>query len=120
MPEPTFKKDGRVLPISESTRKRNPELYGAVGGLQAKEPKPNQRSQGQDCQLEQGQESVGYRIKLIVVSRRRMDAHDNLRSSLKPIVDQITASLGFASDDDPALKWSYSQITGRDSDDRKD
>jgi hypothetical protein len=36
------------------------------------------------------------------------DDHDNLRSSLKPLVDAIAATLGLP-DKDPRLRWEYSQ-----------
>lgn len=88
-----------------------------LAGLQAQVAKPARRRQSEDCQLVESKEGMAYRISLIVVSRRRMDGHDNLRTALKPIVDSITESLGFKSDDDPRLSWRYNQISGgRDSD----
>ena len=37
-----------------------------------------------------------------------MDSHDNLRASLKPLVDAIALSIG-TTDDNKALRWQYSQ-----------
>lgn len=84
----------------------------AVGAVEAKKPEPDQRREAQDRELGSVQEGVAYRISLIVFSRKKMDAHDNLRSAAKPIVDRITEDLGFGSDNDPRLTWEYHQITG--------
>lgn len=86
---------------------------GVLGAVETKVAKPNKRSEIENSELVRGQQGLAFRIRLIVVSRRRMDAHDNLRSACKPVVDAITESLGFKSDDDPALEWNYSQISGR-------
>lgn len=42
------------------------------------------------------------------------DGHDNLRASLKPLVDAIAETLGVP-DDHPGIAWEYSQseTTGR-------
>ncbi len=40
--------------------------------------------------------------------RGTLDEHDNLRASLKPLVDAIAATLG-VSDDDDRVAWEYSQ-----------
>lgn len=47
-------------------------------------------------------------MTLLVRSRSLMDSHDNLRASLKPLVDAIALSMG-VSDDNPALRWQYEQ-----------
>jgi hypothetical protein len=88
-----------------------PENAGALAGLQTQKPKPPRGSEGEDRQLEEVPQGVGYRITFVVLSKRRMDEHDNLRSSVKPYADFITAALGFKSDDDPALEWHYRQLT---------
>lgn len=56
---------------------------------------------------------MAFRVSLIVVCRRRMDEHDNLRAACKPLVDAITESLGFSSDDDPRLQWNYDQLVAK-------
>lgn len=108
-----LKVTGRILPISEATKRRNPEIYGRakpVAGLRPEKPEPDQRSQGQNRELEQGKESPHYRISFTVYRKRLLDSHDNARSALKALVDAITASLGFRSDDCPELIWEYHQI----------
>jgi hypothetical protein len=109
----TIKVTGRILPISEATKRRNPELWSSgpvVARLRAEKPQSDQRSEGQDRELEQGKESFSYRITISVFRKRLLDNHDNARSALKPIVDLITTTLGFASDDCPELEWEYHQI----------
>ena len=46
---------------------------------------------------------------MVVQTRRLMDSHDNLRSSLKPLVDAIAERLGVP-DNDPRLVWEYGQV----------
>ncbi|HUR93080.1 MAG TPA: hypothetical protein VMY76_00760 [Gemmatimonadales bacterium] len=41
-----------------------------------------------------------------------LDEHDNLRQALKPIADEVTRALGFASDRDPDLAFTYGQERG--------
>lgn len=81
-----------------------------VARLPNPERQPNKRSQSQDCQLDKSTRGVGYRITLISLRRKLVDGHDNLRTGAKPIVDCITRSLGFASDDNPRLQWEYAQV----------
>ena len=47
-------------------------------------------------------------VTLIAMLRREFDAHDNLRASLKPLVDAIAASLGVP-DNDRRVRWQYAQ-----------
>ena len=53
-------------------------------------------------------------IGLIRVSprRQRMDAHDNLPSALKAVVDSICQWLD-RDDADPTITWTYSQLLGK-------
>lgn len=92
----------------------NAHLF-AVGGVEAKKPKSNQRSEGQNSQLESRPPSLGYRVTLVQCRRRMLDSHDNMRTAVKPLVDAITETLGFKSDDDPRLKWEYGQCETRGS-----
>ncbi|WP_213956319.1 hypothetical protein [Variovorax sp. dw_954] len=53
------------------------------------------------------------RVTLVRVSPGRpLDAHDNLRGSLKAPVDQIAAWLG-RDDADPSIDWCYGQRPGK-------
>ena len=58
---------------------------------------------------EQGSGRACVRILMVVQTRRLMDSHDNLRSSLKPLVDAIAERLGVP-DNDPRLVWEYGQV----------
>ena len=53
-------------------------------------------------------EAVVLVVTLIAMLRREFDAHDNLRASLKPLVDAIAASLGVP-DNDRRVRWQYAQ-----------
>ncbi len=91
------------------------EAIGSVrplGPVETGKPKQGERGESADSKLVESPPSVGYCVTLIVCGRRRMDQHDNLRAACKPLVDAITKSLGFASDDTPLLEWRYDQITG--------
>lgn len=81
-----------------------------MGRLETPKPKPDQRGKAQDPELGGRPAGVGFSITLIVFCRRKMDQHDNLRSACKPLVDRITETLGFRSDDDPRLSWHYDQV----------
>lgn len=83
-----------------------------VVGLPDTQRQPDQRSEKQVGKLEKGSESVGYRVTLISIRSKRVDAHDNLRTGAKPLVDAITRSLGFTTDDTDKLEWNYHQIIG--------
>jgi hypothetical protein len=51
-------------------------------------------------------------IKIIRVSPRMLDGHDNLRHALKAVVDGIADRLGI-DDRDPRVTWEYGQEKGR-------
>lgn len=96
---------------SEAYRKRNPHLFlDSVGSAKRER---NQRREGEDRRVESVSESVRYRVTLISLRRRLVDAHDNLRTGHKPLVDRITQWLGFASDSDNRIEWNYEQFTTR-------
>lgn len=84
----------------------------AVAGLQDPKREPDQRSKIQDRQLEKGPKRMAIRVSIISVRKRFVDEHDNLRTGAKPLVDAITTSLGFTSDNDPRLHWEYGQVLG--------
>ena len=46
------------------------------------------------------------------VAPSALDAHDNLPAACKPVVDEIAAWLGLASDADPRVTWIYAQQRG--------
>lgn len=93
--------------LSEKLRRRiiadNPDVFRPV---EAKIAQPDQRGEGQNPQLETGPRRLAYRVSLVVLSRRAMDAHDNLPFSPKPLADAIAESLGL---DDAKIEWEYAQ-----------
>ena len=86
--------------------------FGPVAGLQDPQREPNQRRESQDRELDKSKEGLVFSITIISIRKRLVDAHDNLRTGAKPLVDQITRSLGFSGDDNPRLRWEYGQIIG--------
>lgn len=92
-----------------SIAKANPDL----GGLPNPKREPDLGRRSEDRQLEKSTRGVGYRITIISLRRKAVDGHDNLRTGAKPLVDCITRSLGFASDDNPRLQWEYGQVISK-------
>lgn len=82
----------------------------ALGPVADPKREPDKRGEGKDRGLVGGQARVGYCVTIVSFRRRLVDAHDNLRTGAKPLVDRITETLGFRSDDDPALTWQYVQL----------
>lgn len=95
--------------VSESIKRLNPDLFG-LGRVANPERQPDRGREGQDSELGGRPESLGYCVTIISCRRRLVDEHDNLRTGAKPLIDCITASLGFASDGDKRLKWCYEQF----------
>jgi hypothetical protein len=81
-----------------------------VAELVRAQPKPNQRRASQNPGVDCRAALVGYGIFIISYRTRLLDSHDNLRTAHKALVDRITESLGFRSDNDPRLQWSYEQV----------
>jgi hypothetical protein len=54
----------------------------------------------------------GCAITLTRIAPRELDAHDGLRSALKPVVDGVADFFG-CKDNDPRLSWQYEQRRGR-------
>ena len=52
-------------------------------------------------------------VTLTRVAPRPLDGHDNLRSSLKAVVDQLTDCLGLPNDRDGRVEWHYEQRKGK-------
>lgn len=68
---------------------------------------------------------VGWRLKplakgqrLVVtltrVAPRKLDSHDNLRTALKHVVDEVAAFF-HVDDSDPRIEWRYAQAKGSSS-----
>ncbi len=95
---------------SASFKARNPHLFGPLARLEKSERKSDKRGESKDSSLERSKDGVGFRITLLMVRKRLVDGHDNLRWGAKPLVDAITASLGFRDDADPRLAWDYHQV----------
>jgi hypothetical protein len=102
---------GRRIEPNETVKRLNPHLFG-LGAVANPKRQQHQRSEGQDRELAQGPDRLGCRYIITIVSLRRRlcDGHDNLRTGAKPLVDAITSSLGFPSDDHPRLEWHYHQL----------
>jgi len=52
-----------------------------------------------------------WTITLTRIAPRQLDAHDGLRSALKPVVDGVADFFG-CKDNDPRLQWQYEQRRG--------
>lgn len=52
------------------------------------------------------------RVKVTRIAPRALDAHDNLRASLKAVVDGIADWLK-SKDNDPRITWDYGQERGK-------
>lgn len=98
--------------VSKSVERLNPHLFG-VGVIPNPKRQPDERRESQNCQLEDRPRSLGFRITIISIRSRLGDIHDNIRTGAKPLVDAITASLGFRDDSNPGLYWEYYQIVGK-------
>jgi hypothetical protein len=57
-------------------------------------------------------QELDCRITLTRIAPRKLDAHDGLRSALKPVVDGVADFFG-CKDNDPRLEWRYEQRRGR-------
>lgn len=93
--------------------RENPKDLNAAGiipAVGAQKPEPVRRGQSEDRGVEEVPTCLGYRITIVSLCRRLVDAHDNLRFSYKPAADRIAAYLGFKSDDDPKLEWNYLRV----------
>lgn len=100
---------GRVIKPNETVKRLNPHMFG-VGAVANPERKRDQRSSGKDQELGRRPSGLEYCVTIVSFRRKRVDGHDNLRTGAKPLVDRITETLGFASDDDPRLHWEYQQV----------
>lgn len=81
-----------------------------LAGAPAQSAQPHQERPGSHPGVEGPARGLGYRVRLIQCRHRLLDSHDSLPFSVKPLVDAITAFLGFSADNDPALHWEFGQI----------
>lgn len=82
----------------------------AVGAVENPIREQNKRGESQDRGLEGGAAGVRFCVSIISVRHRLIDAHDNLRTGAKPLVDRITAWMRFKNDADSRLTWEYFQL----------
>ena len=95
---------------SESTKRRNPELFGgALGAVGARRPERNKVSalDGRGKERRQRTGRVVVCVTLIALRRRLLD-EDSAIFALKPLRDAIAASLGI-DDADARIAWQYGQ-----------
>ena len=94
--------------VSESTRKRNPELYG-LGAVSPAKPKRSGQRQSQAANADKARGS--FRVVVSIVGLRRIPLDDDnfIGSSCKYVRDAIAASLGL-DDGDRRLKFQYGQL----------
>lgn len=99
--------------VSESTRKRNPGLFGPVDPVEAHQPKPASPAalERGESKRARGQGGVRCRVTLVACVRRALD-DDNLTGACKPLRDAIATRLGL-DDGDRRLEWSCQQIATR-------
>ena len=98
---------------SAEFRRLNPAIFGGgavAGRLPAAKPERDGRREAQDSGVEGGAAGMEYRVTLTTFRRRTLDNHDNARAAMKPVVDLVTAFLGFKTDDHPRLYWEYHQV----------
>lgn len=117
--------DGSYAHPSRVRRELDPGLAqpngGAALGREAPAPEGSRTGVGERparksarARRAEGRPPVLVRVHLHVrfPVRGLLDSHDNLASSLKPLVDAIAETLGVA-DKDPRVAWEYSQAETR-------
>ncbi len=102
--------------LSPAAKLRNPDIFGAVGGLQNPIPKPDPIPA-----LDKGKKThrrstrcVALSVLIVSVRRRTID-YANLVGGCKGLQDAIAKTLG-VDDADPCVEWEFRQIktTGRE------
>jgi len=97
---------------SESTKRRNPELFGsALDSVATHSPERNKVSalDGRGKERRQRKGRVVILVSIIALRRRLLD-EDSAIFALKPLRDAIAASLGI-DDADARIAWQYGQQT---------
>lgn len=102
-----IKVTGRILPISEATKARNPDLF-AVGPVESAKRKQNPPTT-LVCDFPPEQTGA-LRISVCITGyRRRLLDDDNFAAGAKPLRDAIARELGI-DDGDSRIKFEYHQI----------
>lgn len=101
---------GRELGFSQSTRARNPHLFGVLGAVDTPKPKPKARpTLGQRPRYSPSRTSgLACVVTLIRVGKGTLDG-DNLQAAFKPLRDAIANTLEL-DDGDSRIEWQYRQI----------
>lgn len=101
---------GRELGFSQSTRARNPHLFGALGAVDT--PKPKQNPGTALVKEPRRHPSRTHRLACVVtlirVGKGTLDG-DNLQAAFKPLRDAIANTLEL-DDGDSRIEWQYRQI----------
>lgn len=112
MPSSVANRRALKLPqnVSESVKRRNPELYGGLGAMV-----PVEREQGAPDALVQSPRPQRQRksrleiiVTIIVCRRRLMDDDNSQAGGVKALRDAIAASLGI-DDGDKRIRFQYAQ-----------
>lgn len=93
--------------VSESTRRRNPHLFGLVA-VPSTEPKRSGRRKSKAPNADQTRSA--FRVVVSIIGLRRIPLDDdNFSGACKHVRDAIAASIGF-DDGDKRLRWQYQQV----------
>ena len=111
-----FKVSGRILPVSEATKRRNPEIYGRAPVAGLEDPKPEQRkvpALASHARKQTGRNSGLVQFVVTIVShRKRLCDDDNISGGAKALRDAVAATIGI-DDGDKRIRFEYAQIETR-------
>ncbi len=99
---------------SEATKRRNPQLFGALAGL----PNPISKPEGGTALVTKTRRThrrisrVKVRVSIVSVRRRLLDS-DNLVAGAKQIRDVIAEKLESSDAEGSGIEWAYHQILSR-------
>jgi hypothetical protein len=100
--------------VSQSTRKRNPHLYGTknispVGRVETKKPeRPAAQTLDSGLSQQQGREESVYHVTFVTFRKRLLDS-DNAVGAIKPLRDSVAMHLDI-DDGSERIKWEYHQV----------
>ena len=96
--------------VSESVRRRNPEIYGPVRAVRSDlgERDPHTALDKKPRRIKKSKGSVALCVTLIVCRHRLLDS-DNSCGSLKGLRDVIARHFGL-DDADDCIRWEYGQV----------
>lgn len=104
-----LKVTGRILPLSDAFKKRNPGLF-AVGGVVSPERECNPRpALAGRSPIQKGGTAKLAIVVCLVAFRRRLLDDDNLTAGFKPLRDAIAATLRI-DDGDKRIRFECHQI----------